>query len=365
MYAYDKVEIKEQLTTDMVFEIVYDLGGDPRYNESGFVSATICHNEAGEGSHKLYYYENTQLFRCYTDCSDTFDIFELITKVKHIAGIKQWELNDSVVWVARRFGWGPTYVQEDSAPLDNWIVLDKYDKIKVKVDEIKPVQLQEYDRNILTHLAYPVIGDWKDEGITVDVQKHNLIGYYPPAEQITIPHFDKDGRFIGLRGRALGADEAQLYGKYRPLMVGFQMYNHALGLNLYNLNKSKENIKVARKAIIFEGEKSCLLYQAYFGEDNDISVACCGSSISSVQIQLLMDLGVEEIIVAFDRQFKTRGDEEFQRLVKNLTNLNKRYGTYVRMSFMFDKWDVLPYKASPIDCGKETFLYLFKNRVTL
>lgn len=112
-------------------------------------------------------------------------------------------------------------------------------------------------------------------------------------------------------------------------------------------------------------EKSCLLYQSYFGIENDISVACCGSAISSFQIKLLTDLGVEEIIVAFDRQFKTRGDDEFKKLVKNLTNLSTRYGTYVRMSFMFDKWDKLPYKASPIDCGKETFLYLYKNRVRL
>lgn len=365
MYSYDKVEIKEQLTTEMVFDIVFEFGGDPRYNETGFVSATICHNAAGEGSHKLYYYENTQLFRCYTGCDDTFDIFELITKVKHIAGIQQWELNDSVVWVAHRFGWGPSYYNDKETPLESWLVLDKYDKIKVKIEEAKTVELKEYDSSVLTHLLYPLIGDWKDEGITSEVQKHNLIGYYPSSEQITIPHFDKDGRFIGLRGRALGKDEAELYGKYRPLMVGKQMYNHALGLNLYNLNNSKDNIKTARKAIIFEGEKSCLLYQSYFGIENDISVACCGSSISSFQIKLLMDLGAEEIIVAFDRQFKERGDNEFKKLVKNLKNLDARYGTCVRMSFMFDKWDKLPYKASPIDCGKETFLYLYKNRVSL
>ena len=34
-------------------------------------------------------------------------------------------------------------------------------------------------------------------------------------------------------------------------------------------------------------EKSCLMYQSYYGYDNDISVACCGSSISSYHIDLL------------------------------------------------------------------------------
>ena len=79
------------------------------------------------------------------------------------------------------------------------------------------------------------------------------------------------------------------------------MYNHPLGMNLYNLNNSKDAIKIIKKAIVFEGEKSTLLYKSYFGLDNDISVACCGSSLSAYQIQLLVEHGAEEIIVAFDR----------------------------------------------------------------
>ena len=88
------------------------------------------------------------------------------------------------------------------------------------------------------------------------------------------------------------------------------MYNHALGYNLYNLNHSKNNIKAIKKAIIFEGEKSTLLYASYFGIDNDISVAVCGSSLTTYQIQLLKSLDVEEIIIAFDKQFKELGDDE-------------------------------------------------------
>lgn len=366
MYSYDKKEIREKLTPDMVFEIVQDLGGDPRMDAKGFVASTICHNHVGEGSHKLYYYENTDLFRCYTGCGDeSFDIFQLVTKVKQMAGVSSWGLNDSVVWVARRFGWSPQYVEdEDSAP-SSWAVLEKYDKIVVKPEVERSIVLTPYDDTILKNLAYPVIGDWLDEGISLDVQRSNLIGYCPATEQITIPHFDKDGNFIGLRGRALGMEEAKLYGKYRPMVIGKQMYNHALGLNLYNLNNSKDNIRATKKAIVFEGEKSTLLYQAYFGRENDISVACCGSHLSDVQVKLLTDLGVDEIIVAFDRQFKERGDDEFKLLVRNLKNLHNKYGHFVRISFVFDKDDKLPYKASPIDCGKETFLYMFKNRVRL
>jgi DNA primase len=74
-------------------------------------------------------------------------------------------------------------------------------------------------------------------------------------------------------------------------------------MNLYNLNNSKDNIKLSKAAIVFEGEKSSLLYQSYFGLENDISVACCGSNISAYQVQLLLDAGAKEMIIAFDRQW--------------------------------------------------------------
>jgi hypothetical protein len=148
-------------------------------------------------------------------------------------------------------------------------------------------------------------------------------------------------------------------------MVGKQMYNHSLGLNLYNINNSAPQIKIAKTAIVFEGEKSCLLYQSYFGRENDISVACCGSAVSSIQMSLLLDLGVKEIVIAFDRQFKQKNDEEFKRLVKNLKAIKTRYGQYATISFMFDTEDVLPYKASPIDCGPQVFLDMFKKRIIL
>jgi len=87
-----------------------------------------------------------------------------------------------------------------------------------------------------------------------------------------------------LRGRSLSEEDAQLYGKYRPIRVNNTIYNHPLGMNLYNLNNSRFNISKIKKAIIFESEKSTLLYQTYFGFDNDISTACCGSNISAYQM---------------------------------------------------------------------------------
>ena len=160
-------------------------------------------------------------------------------------------------------------------------------------------------------------------------------------------------------------EDAERYGKYRPIYLNHILYNHPLGMNLYNLNNSKENIYGLEKAILFESEKSCLLYQSLFGFTSDISVACCGSSLSTAQIQMLKEVGAKEIIVAFDRQFQEKGDSEFKRLTTKLINIDKKYGKEITISFIFDKNMITSYKASPIDEGKEKFLKLFKERIFL
>ena len=367
MLVFDKTKIREALTDENIYDLLQEWGGDPGREVFGFTSTTICHNPPGEGSRKLYYYENTGLFRCYTGCDSYFDIFELTTKVAKIQWDKEFDLNDAVRWIAQRFGFSGDheYRPEDEA-LDDWKYLANYERIQDVVVKTNTVVLKEYENDILERFNYSVkIGPWLREGITQAALDQARIGYYPGGDQITIPHFDKDGRFIGLRGRTLCAEEGERFGKYRPMRINRELYNHPLGMNLYNFNNSKDNIKLMKKAIIFEGEKSCLLYQSYFGLENDISVACCGSSVSSYQIQMLIEAGAEEIIVAFDRQFQEIGDEEFKHLKTNLVRLRDKYKTFVLISFIFDKNMITGYKDSPIDCGPDTFLKLFKERIVL
>ena len=104
MIDYNKTDIKESLHLDQIFELLTDWGGEPEYTSFGILSATICHNEPGEGSRKLYFYENSGLFQCYTGCQGFFDVFELVIKVAEIQWKQDFDLNDAVRWIARRFG---------------------------------------------------------------------------------------------------------------------------------------------------------------------------------------------------------------------------------------------------------------------
>lgn len=367
MIVFDKSEIRQALGLENIYDLLIEWGGDPEYTEFGILSSTICHNPPGEGSRKLYFYENTGLFRCYTGCDSAFDIFELCSKVMKIQYDEEFDLNDSVLWVARRFGLSGMIKDDDMGKtLEDWKILSNYSRIQEIELKDNKVVLKDYDDSILNRLNYNIkIIPWLNEGISQEIINKARIGFYPGADQITIPHYDINGRFIGLRGRTMCKDEAELYGKYRPMKINNQLYNHPLGMNLYGLNWSKNAIGIMKKAIIFESEKSVLKYATDFGWNNNISVACCGSNISSHQIQLLLDCGAQEIIVAFDRQFQEIGDAEFKHLKLNLLKIRTKFKNDVLISFIFDKNMITGYKQSPIDEGKEKFLQLYKERIVI
>ena len=366
MINYDKQEIRESLDIDNIFELLADWGGNPQYSSTGIIAETIDHNPPGEGSRKLYYYSNSGLFTSYTAGDESFDIFELTIKVFSIQQHKDIDLNEAVRFIAFRFGISGTYVDDTGERLSDWDIFERYDKIERTELKTYGVELKPFEKNILKVFNYNVkILPWLEEGISQEILDFNKIGYFPGGNQITIPHFDDVGRLIGIRGRTLSKEDAKMYGKYRPLIINKIQYNHPLSMALYNLNNSKRNINKARRAVIFEGEKSCLKYQTYFGHDNDISVACCGSNISAHQMNLLMECGVREIIIALDRQFQEIGDDEFKKLTRNLKKIHAKYNNYVKISFIFDKNMITGYKDSPVDKGKDTYIKLFNERISL
>ena len=366
MINYDKAEIRKALTIDQIYTLLEDFGGEPEYMDYGILASTICHNHPGEGSRKLYFYENTGLFQCYSNCG-SFDPFELTIKVFEIQKDITMDLNDAVRYIANKFGISGTIVEDDDFLISkDWELLNHYDRIQEIELKDYHVTLAEYDAKILDRFNYKVcLRPWLNDGISQEVLEYNRIGFFPGGDQITIPHFDRDGRLIGVRGRALNLEEAERYGKYRPLMVDRKQYNHPLGMNLFNLNNSKKNISSIGKVIVLESEKSCLQYQTYFGVENDITVACCGSNLSMYHVQLLLDAGAKEIVIGFDRQFQEIGDDEFKKWVTKLKKINEKYKNFALISFIFDKQKITPYKSSPTDCGPETFLKLFKERIII
>ena len=378
MKKFDKDKIKNSLSIEQVFDLVSELGGEPTMYDGYFISETICHNHPGNGSHKLYYYDNTKLFRCYTECQDTFDIFQLVCKVKNIAQeykikydqegkevLSEWSLYDAVQFVAVYYGLEAEnenfFIKR--IELQDWEFLNKYEANNLEKQR-QIVDLHIYDDKILKHLPRPRLKDWEDEGISPEVAAAANICYDPHSNGIIIPHYNIDDKLIGIRIRTL-TKEQEKYGKYKPAILNGKMYNHPLGFNLYNLNNSKRHIQTFKRCFIFESEKSCLKYSSYFGLNNDLSVAICGNALNNYQVNLLLSLGVKELIIALDKQYKQVGDEEWKRWTQKFYQIHNKYGKEVQVSYMFDFDNYLNYKDSPIDKDKNTFLWLYKNRIII
>ena len=356
---FDKDELKNSLTLDQIEDILTELGGEPRRYKDALICKTICH---GGDSHKLYYYPNTHLFRCYTECQDTWDIFDLVIKVKRQQG-EEWSLYNAMTFVANFFS---INFENDfsnlQTELQDWQFFNKWTKERLSYEQQNNDGLPEFDEKILLHLPRPRLIPWEKEGITKEICDARKICYDPICNGIVIPHYDINGRLVGIRERTL-IKEYEESGKYKPAVLDRKMYNHPLSLNLYNLNNSKLNIKNIKKAILFESEKSCLKFASFFGLENDISAACCGSNISSYQIQLLISLGIQELVIALDRQYQQITGEEHKAWANKMYNLNKKYGKYIQLSYIFDLQSRLNYKDSPIDQGKDIFLELYNERI--
>lgn len=257
IYKYNKALVKDQLTFDNVFDILDKLGGEPIRKGNTIVSKTICHCGT---HHKLYYYDNSKLFKCYTECEKSvFDIFELVQKVKirENGEFSSWQAVQYIAEQAHLIAIdsneiGFPLIEEESK---DWKILNK--KKQPITIEKSIVELKHYDDKVLQYYPQPRIDNWEKEGISYSVILEKNIRYNPVTHSILIPHYDKDNNLIGIRERTMVAAMEE-YGKYRPAVLNQQMYNHPLGYNLYNLNNSKNNIRIFKKAVVMEGEKSCL-----------------------------------------------------------------------------------------------------------
>ena len=114
--------------------------------------------------------------------------------------------------------------------------------------------------------------------------------------------------------------------------------------------------------IIFEGEKSVMKMDTFYGDDN-ISVAVSGRGISRDHIALLKKYGVRDIIIAFDRDYKSMNgiQEEIENLRSRLSFATNIFNVSVIIDYDF----LLEHKDSPIDQGKRVFDKLMTERVYL
>lgn len=361
----DKDQIRQSLTKDDVAKILLDLGSEEyKLDRKGnLIFTTVCH---GGDSYKLYYYENTQTFTCYTNCGSGKDIYQIVMDAKASQGY-EFTFPDAVKYVAEITGkkFSAKRVEKRSSKIDDWDWLNKF-KRKPKMTE----ELPAYDENVLD-VFLPYGNDWIDEGITERVANKFEIKYYLKKHQIILVNRDENGRLIGIRSRNTDKDLLEQGLKYVPTIVGNTEYRFPSAFYLYGLYHNKNNISRIKKCLIFEGEKSVLKAEEMYGENN-FTVAVLGSNISSWQRDKILSLGVNEVFIAFDKFREKQNDESDEVYEKKLLEYEKRlvrlahlFTPYVRTYIIYDQEDLLDPTDAPIDKSQEVFEELMKRKIEI
>ena len=319
------------------------------------VCPTICHNPINEAeSMKLYWYQNNKIFRCYTECNEAMSIFRLYQKymaLNHYP-VTIEEAEEYVKQCLKHI-----IINTNKVSYNYELDLNKY-----QFNNNIPI-LDEYPKEVLSYFTHYYHPTWLRDGITPEAMDKFHIGFSLGQNKIIIPHFDINGRLIGIRGRTLDKKEAEAYGKYRPLQIGKITYAHPLQFNLYGIHEHQNGIKMRRQAIIAEAEKSVLLDDGYYGDLSNC-VACCGSTFNKYHISLLTNvLGANEIIIALDKEYTDWRTEKARKYKERIISMCRKYSNQAVFSYMWDYDNVLEEKDSPFDKGKEVFEHLYKTRV--
>ena len=346
----DYKSIIDGLSTERVKELLKRLGAEQIIEkEDCLITNTICHNiDASQASLKLYYYKNTKIFMCYSNCG-SMSIFKFLKHYYEERGIEYDWVTDiyNVVIDCANFKPGMGF----STP--------KYRSLKEKYgQERKEMTLPAYNEGALDTFIRRHPAEWLDEGITHETMGKFDIRYSISQNKIVIPHRDVDGRLVGIRGRALNEWEIENVGKYMPIKLEQTWYKHPLSMNLYGLYENKAHIKKNKSVYVFESEKSVMQFESF--NMPHCAVAVCGSQFNKYQLNLLLKhCQPNEVVICFDKEEKDGEDIYFNKL----WNMCKKYTEYVNMSFVYDRLGLLDQKDSPTDKGEEVFKLLLEKRV--
>jgi hypothetical protein len=96
-------------------------------------------------------------------------------------------------------------------------------------------------------------------------------------------------------------------------------------------------------------------------------VASCSSNITNFHRDILLSLDIEEVIICFDRirdKEENETDEKYEKVIedylKKLLKLANKFTPYVRTYIVYDDFDLLKAKESPVDRGKDVLEQLMK-----
>lgn len=350
-----KKSLKKDFTNEEIIKLLSVLGSEEykKSSENVLIFKTVCHH--GD-SYKLYYYSESKLFHCYTDCGDSFDVYELVRRSRNCT------FYDAVDFINRTLGLrsqrAEGFVKAEPTFTDDWELFQKYSSLKNRKDNI---ELHSYPPTLIDYYTktYPL--EWLDEGISPETMDKFNIRFDIANNKIIIPQYSCTGQLIGIRGRALDPEDIDQKKKYSPCIIERTLLNHPIQYSLYGFYQNQETIRKVKKIVVFEAEKSVLKCDSFYGKNN-FTVAVCGSHISTYQRNAILSLGVKEVMIAFDKEYQDVNSQESFEYAEKILNIAYGFCPYVTTYVLWDVENLIGYKDSPADRGQKILELLMKRK---
>ena len=348
----DIVSLKSQLTDDRIIELM-DAMGAPlmKADSNNLIFPSICHHGADAINHKckLWFSQERQVFHCWV-CGFSGDTISLVQHVKHL------DFNQAVSYICSVLHLQVGQIEQNEQ-LDNWAELRRF----LPNAEPEPDKLLTYDKSILSLFDHLYPQEWLDYGISADILDKFGIGWYARQSCISIPVVF-NGQLVGVRGRYTREQDVAK-GKYRPIcMLDGTVLKFPSSACLYGYDQNKAAIEKSRQVVLFESEKSVLKAPQY-GIDNALAVF--GSNISKQHIQLLLELGVNDVVLCMDSDYKQVGDDEFKFFVVKMKKLAAKLKPFFNCSIVYNNQGYDMYKCNMMDIPYEQAMKLWESRVKI
>ena len=189
--------------------------------------------------------------------------------------------------------------------------------------------------------------EWLKEGITESEMDKYGIRIDAPGNRIVYPMLDKNDNIIGVKGRTR-------YENYK--LMGLQKYQNYYKIGTHDffvgMKQAREYVEESGEVIIFEGIKSVMIADSW-GYHN--CVATETSFMSKEQIELLLEMKVKDVVIAYD------SDVDLHKILNSVALLRRFCNVYI----IRDLYQLLAEKMSPVDKGKDVFDYLYERRMKL
>lgn len=293
----------------------------------------------------------------FSDKGTSNEITDIISLVGYF---KKYNFKDTMRYITSLFGLSKSGFKQKEDQLSHF----KKHKRKKSV-KLSEIEVEKFPKTMLNNFINLPHYELFKEGIVPQVQEQFNICYDDKLDRILFPHFSFDNKdeIVGISGRTLASkqmiEEFEI-PKYWNYIKGYKkMYN------LYGFSHNIEYIKESKMLIVFEGEKS-VLKNATQRCGKGIAVAVGGHSLSDVQVKIIMQYTPPdtEIVIAYDKDVMTMKDDDGKHIgIEFLEKTCSMISPYRKVSYIYDKHDLLSEKDAPVDKGLKVWQYLLKYRV--